>query len=323
MRKILFAAAMFFAGTLLLVILISRNRTPFGKANADFSSKPKKEITRIEFSRSGEELTLEKSGEEWLINGKAKARKSGIIFILRILTEIRIKSPVSSDLFDSEIKEKDINPVSVKVFEGRKLLKSFLVYKTTSNNYGNIVKMKENSSSFIAHVPGYDLNIGSGFVLNELFWQPYTIFNLLPSEIISVHFENMSDTSSSFAIHKKDGKYSLSGIDGELSGWDSSMVIRYLSYFTFIPFESWAFDISSDAKESAERNDPIYRITLVSSAGFTTVLSLWERMTYNDGEKRTDSDRLLGKTKENEEFFIVRYFDIDPVLKKISYFFPD
>jgi hypothetical protein len=323
MRKILIAAAMLLTGILILVILISRNRTPFGKANADFSSKPKKEITRIEFSRNREKLTLEKSGDEWLINGKAKARKSGINFIIRILTEIRIKSPVSSDLFNSEIREKDISPVSVKVFEGRKLLKSFQVYKTTFNNYGNIVRMRENSSPFIAHVPGYDLDIGSGFVLNELFWQPYTIFNLLPSEITSVHFENMSETSTSFAIYKKDGKYSLSGADGELSGWDSSMVIRYLSYFTFIPFESWAFDMSNEEKAQAEQKDPLFRITLVSSAGYTTILSMWEKIKLENGEEKIDSDRLLGKTNENKEFFIVRYFDIDPVLKKISYFFPD
>jgi hypothetical protein len=133
----------------------------------------------------------------------------------------------------------------------------------------------------------------------------------------------MSDASSSFAIHKKDGKYSLSGIDEELSGWDSSMVIRYLSYFTFIPFESWALDMTNEEKVQAEQKDPLFRITLVSSAGYTTILSLWEKIKHENGEEKIDTDRLLGKTKEDEEFFIVRYFDIDPVLKKISYFFPD
>ena len=35
-----------------------------------------------------------------------------------------------------------------------------------------------------------------------------------------------------------------------------------------------------------------------------------------------DSDRLLGKTDESNELFIMRYFDIDPLIKKRSYFFP-
>ena len=96
---------------------------------------------------------------------------------------MKIKSPVSAELFKSEITEKGIEPVRVKVYENRKLIKSFLVYKTSSNSYGNIMKIRERSKPFIVYVPGYDGDIGSAFTLNELFWQPYTVFNLLPSEI--------------------------------------------------------------------------------------------------------------------------------------------
>ena len=44
-------------------------------------------------------------------------------------------------------------------------------------------------------------------------------------------------------------------------------------------------------------------------------------MTENGHGK--DSDRLLGKTNERDELFIMRYFDIDPMIKKRSYFFPE
>jgi hypothetical protein len=44
-------------------------------------------------------------------------------------------------------------------------------------------------------------------------------------------------------------------------------------------------------------------------------------MKEKQGTKETDSDRLLAKTDENDEFFIMRYFDIDPLIKKRSYFF--
>jgi len=208
------------------------------------------------------------------------------------------------------------------VFEGRKLLKSFMVYKTASNIYGNIMKIKESTKPFIVHIPGYEVNIGSAFTLNENFWQPYTIFNMLPSEISSVRFENLADTTASFMITKKEGGYSFSGTGNELSGWDQSLVIRYLSYFTWIPFESWAFELSNEEKALAGKSDPLFRITLVSSSGKTSILSLWEKFKYEDGEKKIDTDRLFGKTQANEDLFIVRYFDIDPVLKRRSYFFP-
>jgi hypothetical protein len=36
-----------------------------------------------------------------------------------------------------------------------------------------------------------------------------------------------------------------------------------------------------------------------------------------------DSDRLWAMTGTGNELFVMRYIDIDPVLKKRSYFFPE
>ena len=226
------------------------------------NSEPDRQITRIEFLEGNKKLYLEKDKDRWLVNGKNEARKSGVQFILKVLQEIKIKSPVSSELYESEITEKGIEPVRVKVFENRKLLKSFLVYKTQSNIYGNIMKVTNSSKPFIVSVPGYEGDIGTGFTLNELFWQTYTLFNLMPSEITSVRLENMTDTSSSFSIVNNHHHFILSDLTKELKGWDSILVIRYLSYFARIPFESWALEMSEDQKKMIEVQRPLYKLTV-------------------------------------------------------------
>jgi hypothetical protein len=307
---------------ILLLFVLFRTRSPFGKNNSSFASDPDKEITKIELSDNGKKLVLEDNGDTWLINGKTEARKSGVMFLLRILKEIKIKSPVSSDLFDAEITSKNVSPVKVKVYDHRKLLKTFLVYKTQSNTYGNFTKLKETSKPFILYVPGYEGDIGSGFIINELYWQPYIVFNLLPSEIASVDFENLSDTTSSFKISDKSQHYTLSCSRGVLTGWDSSLVARYITYFARVPFESWAFGTAESRKKSNDSDQPLYRITVITTRGRKNVLTLWALMKEKQGMKEADSDRLLGKTDENDEFFIMRYFDIDPLIKKRSYFFP-
>ncbi len=308
---------------ILILLLLFRNRLPFGEANSSFAVEPQKEISRIEFSAPGGKLALEQHGDKWLINGKSEARKSGILFILRILHEIKIKSPVSPELFKSEITEKGIEPLKIKVFENRKLIRSLLVYKTPSNDYGNIMKIRERSKPFIVYVPGFDGDIGSAFTLNELFWQPYTVFNLLPSEIASVNFENLSDTSSSFLITSPNNHLTLSPSDRAATAWDSARVRRYLSYFAWIPFEKWELGINEEERKHLESQQPLYRITVITSDGRKSVLSLWEK---KKGEKESgtiDSDRLLGKTQSANEFFVMRYFDIDPLLKKRSYFYQE
>ncbi len=318
-------AVKYIIGLVILVLLLSllfRNRSPFGRNNTSFASDPGKEITKIEFLQGNKSLTLEKSGENWLLNGSGATRKSGILFIIRVLNEIQIKSPVSPGLFESEITSKKIEQVKVRVFGNRKLLNSFIVYKTSSNIYGNIMKKAAGSKPFIVYMPGFEGDIGSAFTLNELFWQPYTVFNLLPSEIASVDFENLTDTVNSFTIENVNSNYKFSDKNRNISGWDTALVTRYLSYFTRIPFESWVFNISDEEKKKIETTLPVYTIKVKTNPGKEITLTLWPRIIQTGDSAFVDTDRLFGKTETRDEFFLIRYFDIDPLLKKRSYFFP-
>lgn len=301
-----------------LVIVIAGRHTPFGKKNTSFASKPEKEITRIVISGDDNELVLENENGRWLVNGKTETRKTSVNHILRILKEMSIKSPVSPELFDSAVIRNNIEPVRVRAFENRKILSDFLVYKTNTNIYGNIMKKSERSKPFIVYVPGQDVNIGSAFTMNELYWQPYTIFNLLPSEIIAVKFENLADTGTSFSILKTGKSYELSDDRKIIPGADSILIRRYLTYFTFIPFESWALAMNEDEKVGILAEKPSYKID-VRTGDREIILSLWER---KNPDGSADSDRMYGKTADVSEIFIVRYFDIDPILKKRDYFSP-
>jgi hypothetical protein len=303
---------------LVLGILLLQNRVPFGKSNTSFSSEPEKDISRIELTGKDGNLTLENKNGKWLVNGKNEARKNSISLIVRILKEMDIKSPVSETLFDTVINQKGIVPVNVKVWEKRKLLNSFMVYKTQSNIYGNIMKKKSGSKPFIVYVPGHDGDIGSAFTLNNLFWQPYTIFDFLPSEISSVELENVKDTSNTFSITRTGTGCSFYAGTKPVGRCDTTLLNRYISYFTWIPFESWALDLNKAEKQQINGSIPLYRINVVPVNGEKIVLTLWEKKKEDGG---TDSDRLYGKTNTSDEIFIIRYFDVDPLLKKRSYFF--
>jgi len=303
----------------LLALSIFRGKVPFGKDQSSFAAQPSTGITRIELSQPGNKITLLKNGQEWTINGDREARKSAVMYICRILTEMKIKSPVSEELFDNVITNRNIRPVIVKVYEGRKLLKSSLVYKTGSNSYGNIMKLSERSSPFIVYLPGYNGEIGSAFTLNELYWQPYTVFNLLPSEIASIDLQYTSDTSSSFTVTHEGGHYSLYGSGNTLSGWDTSRIKRFISYFARIPFEKWAFEAPDSSYKRIETNQPNIILKVRRSDSKEIILSIWDIYAAETGLK--DNDRVYARTGDSSSLFIMRYFDVDPVLKKRSYFF--
>jgi len=297
---------------ILVVVIMVRDRSPYGKKQSNFAAVPKNEITGIEMTQGDRTLILSKNEDEWYVRGELETRKNEILFLLRILTEMEIKSPVSPDLFEKEIGGNGIEPVKVKVFEGNRTLNSFIVYKTESNVYGNIMKKKPRTLPFIVYMPGYEGDIGSQFNVDEYYWQPYNIFNLLPSEILSVTLENYSEPSSSFTIKMSEGIFTLADSTKCSAGWDTARVKRYISYFTWIPFEDRVTD------DMIIEKDPSYTIMISKSNGEEAVLTLWERNDPDTGEK--DSDRLWGKTSERDEMLVLRYFDIDPILKKVSYF---
>jgi hypothetical protein len=305
-----------------ILLFFFKSRSPFGRNNTSFAVSNNSEISRIDFYQGDKRLSLEKSGDRWLMNKKQEVRKSAISFILRTLKEMKIKSPVSAGIFEKEIISKYVDPVKVNIYERRKLVKSFLVYKTASNIYGNIMKLKTFSKPFIVYIPGFEDNIGAHFILNELFWKPYLVFNLLPSKIESVRFESLADTSSSFIINCSKSGFSLTNGKHEIGGWDTLKVKRYLSYFTAIAFENWAFELTGDEKRVIESGLPLFRISVKPRDEPEISLTIWDKWIDGNGEKKIDTDRVWAKSNFQDIFFIMRYFDLDPILKKRSYFLP-
>jgi hypothetical protein len=302
----------FTAGVVLIFFLV-RNRDPFGKNNTSFAVEPDREVTRIELQNRENKVILEKRNEKWSVNRNNDARKSAVVFILKTLKEIKIKSPVSAEIFKSEVIDKKLDPVRVSAYAGRKLVKSFYVFKTPSNIYGNIMKLRVSSKPFIVYIPGYEDNIGSYFVVNELFWRPFSVFKLLPSQIGSVELQNYTDSLSSFKIENTNGVFQLK--DAGRADQDSARLKRYISYFVNVPFETWAFDLTPVEQLKIEESSPLYRITVKTTIGEELKLTIWERKT-----PLKDTDRVWGKLEDGNGIFVMRYFDIDPILKKKSWF---
>ena len=307
---------------LLVLALVAFNlffisRSPFGKANSSFAAEKDKPITRIEMSNGESEVVLRLSDNGWSVNDIEGASKNKINSLLGLLTEIQIKSPVSETVFEETIVKKDIPVIKVKAFADLRVATSFLVYPTESNVYGNIMKTGDKSKPFIVFAPGYETNIGSYFNTDEKFWLPYTVFILRPSEIKTIDVSYKDDTASSFKIDRSSGKNVLAGAD---TGTDSLKIIRYLSYFNYIPFEEWASTLSEDEKSRIVTTTPAIKISVTTKAGKDYTLSIWDRMKSENGIPVKDTDRVWGRLNDNNELFVMRYFDIDPILKKRQYF---
>jgi hypothetical protein len=306
---------------LIILYFIGTRRSPFGGNNSDFAVSRGTMITGIDLIQGKKKIILRKEGERWTLNKSLEVRNSAIQLITKTLSEMAIKSPVAPEKFRDDIIAKEVDPVRVNVYEKRRLVRSFYVYKTESNIYGNIMRMRPSSKPFIVYIPGFEDNIGSHFVVNELFWQPFSVFRLLPSQIESVDFKNFKEPDESFLIKRSGDYFVLSDSSRKNISCDTAKVKRYISYYVSVAFETRAFDMKDDEKKNIESSVPLYIITVRKSDGGTVRLTTWEKWNTVNGEKRRDTDRVWGRTDEGNGIFIMRYFDLDPIIKKKSYFF--
>ncbi len=321
MKKPGFRSGFFIIALLIVLLYLLRDRSPFGSNNTSFAVKNGTEITRIDLIREEQKVSLRKDNDNWTLADGTEVRKQPVLMLARIIGSMEIKSPVSSQSFNDEIIAKNIIPVRVNAYEGRRLVKSFYVYKTSANIYGNIMKTRINSKPFIVYIPGYEGDIGEYFNADDRFWHRYSVFGYLPSEIRSVDFQNQDDSDSFFRIEIENGEFRLADNEGYLSGWDTARVKRYIIYFTSVQFERWASELSNYQVDSIISLKPLYRITLAEKQGIKRMLNVWEKSKFTDNNQVTDTDRLWGEINNNGQLFVIKYFDLDPLIKKKSYFF--
>ena len=62
-----------------------------------------------------------------------------------------------------------------------------------------------------------------------------------------------------------------------LKNWDSSRVSRYLSYFTRVPFESWALEIGKAEQKEIEDQTTFIQNNSYRHQQEKEILTLWER----------------------------------------------
>ena len=184
------------------------------------------------------------------------------------------------------------------------------------------MKRSLKSKPFFVSLPGYESDPGSHFIADEKFWMPYNIFNLEPDAIesIDLRFKDPDMDDVSIRMEGDDKGVYING--DSLEGVDNESVRRYISYFTFVPFENWAFDLDPEIRSEMLASDPEIVLEL-NMDGKVIDARFWSKYNETAEGLTPDTDRLYGTLNNGKDFFVVRYFDLDPLIKTADYFISD
>lgn len=307
---------------LITVVLVFRVRTPFGKSNSNFAISWTDEIASIEIKEGDRTLLLNRDAGEWFVNNTFKARSSAIDFILKTIEAIEIKSPVSELLFDDLCNNSDCDPVLVTI-RGKRRTITYFIYRSSDSSYETIMRRTLKSKPFFVSLPGYDYDPGSHFISDERFWMPYHIFNLNPDKIKSIKLGYKDPVMDDISIRVDIDRVELLVKGKPETRAKQEKLRRYISYFTFVPFETWVFDLDIKMKSELLRTEPEIEFIVVLEDDMQLIIRLWNKSILTPEGIMPDTDRLYGTLNGGSEIFVAKYFDLDPLIKTVEYFISD
>ena len=288
----------------------------------DFAVKNEEAINRVELNSDKGSIRLERKNEIWILNGNGEARLDAVRALLKTLTNIEIKSPVKKESVEKIRSSDNIETVEVRISGPLKQLKKYTVYKVSSNAYGNIMTKGKKGSSYITNLPGYPGDIGIFYTTQINYWKPHILFDYKIGDIFSVEFINIDDPNNSFLISRNEsGSFILEDYNGEvLKNADPGKITRYISYFHNIGFEKFVEQESGALSNKTMQSQVLYTIRVKNKLGDIKEVKIYP-VVQEDGLGDIDKNYTYASISSENELVLVKYFALDPVLKKLDYFF--
>jgi hypothetical protein len=218
-RALLFQNQNFMKRTLLLAALFLllgggawyalNKKAQTGSRNSwdmDFAVPNTNEIHKIFLAdRKGRTALLERNGDHWIYNGKARARPSAVRTLLETIEKVNVMYVPTKAAEKRMVNSLAEIGIKVEVYnKAGKLLKCYYVGGVTSNELGTYMMMDGSNQPYVTHIPSFVGALRVRFLLGDDEWTDRTIFSEKPEDIQSVTVEYPQRKNESFHLEKTD-----------------------------------------------------------------------------------------------------------------------
>jgi len=299
---------------------LGRRPGTYTPAKGEFAVVDTGRIEWVNISTSEEEVNFLRTGYGWQVNGNP-AKKESILGLYVLLTRIEVEAPVSRSLED-RIQgglEHLSTRVRVGIADGRE--KAYRVYYDNQSS-STFMRMEGSDVAFRVRIRGYrQTNLAELFHSDQMFWRDNVIFHYLPGNIRGVSLRNNINPDRSFHLARNEmGEFHVASgiVPGSWEPAARKNVTQYLGYFSDVRFEAF-LDPGQDTLQHASQPDRILTLDLLD--GERIILELFQAYRISDnGTKFLDLDNIYARIGKGDEWIVVKYIQIDPLLKEFEYF---
>ncbi len=300
--------------------LINRRSGSYSTAKTEFAVQDTSDVELVRISSHGETLTLSRTGGHWTLNG-SNTREEAILGLAVLISRIEVEAPVSRALKERILEglEEMSTEVTVGMKDGRD--KNYLVYFDSLSG-STFMMFKESEDAFRVKVRGYQQsNLQSLFVCESRYWMDNIIFQFNPDDIFAINLQNNIEPGKSFhLVRNVAGEFEIARgiIPGSWSLPDKERLFQYLGYFLEVRFEAFS---DPDSQDLYYREQADYSISVEGKEGEIRSLDLFPvYYSHESGEKQPDLNLLYGRIESMDEWIVIKYVQIDPLLQDFEYF---
>lgn len=312
----------FFAILLPIYFIIFRNKDDEVKISNNFIINDFSEVDSVIIKKDAKIISLKKkeNTENWYINNKYEVNKKAIKKLKQALTETKINKPVPKEIIDSVLnaihsKGKEVNIFNIK----KEKIKTLYISDYDNINKATYAITNKEKTPYIISIPGLEDDLNQRYNSHSLYWINPEIFTYKPHEIkeIQILYSNKNKTSYKIEVEKDAPKIFIINENKYMQNVNISKVGSYLSYFMNVKFSEFN-TLSKEKIDSLKSTVANFTIVVNDIYGVSKKVELYKiKTSYNP--TKYDFNKLYAIIN-NEDIVVVKYFDIDLILKDITYF---
>ena len=323
-KNILYIVVILFLG--MCIYLLSKKDNSITRTDRrDFSIADTSAVVKVTLSSKAPEIAVlnRQNENSWTVNGKYKARKSGIFYLLQTLQRMEIAHPVPLSMRDNVIGNLAVKGIKVEVELKNGENKIFYVGGENKELTATFMMLKGALEPYAVHIPGFKGYLSGRFFTQEYLWRDKTVINYDNRNITSVKMQyyNVNQKDESFEITKTNMGYQLSNFETkEMIQHNPKALETYIASFRKLYAES--FVTGTLNTDSLIKTQPLFTLTVTTIDNQSTAIKVFnkkaEKTIYVDGDITMQDPERMFAFVNNEDWMVIQTNTFKKVMKELT-----
>lgn len=285
--------------------------------------------------KDGNKVLLERKNNDWIIDGKYKARYDLINLLLYTVKMVEVKSPVAKSTKPAVIRLMASRSTKIELYKNGEKVKQYFVGHTTQDHTGTYMILTDLDSEenyeepFVTHIPGFEGFLSTRYNSSPIEWRDRQVLNYRVPQIkqIKLDLHEMPDSSFTLDLFSMQ-RFGLKSGKGQQLQFAEDRLKQYVAYFQNVHCEYFLEEkgqLIDSLKKSAL---PFATLTVTDRNEKTAVCDFYHMQPDSSKNElygkvyKYNPDRMFIKFNDNKDWGVAQFYVFGKILQTYGYFLP-